>query len=158
MLKYLCKTDSARQDDRFEHIRKEAKMENCIFCKIIAGEIPSRKVYEDNVCMAMLDISPASLGHVLVLPKKHVKDLTEMDESLCGHLLMVAKEIGLRQKERLNADGFNVVQNNGEAAGQTVLHFHIHVIPRYKNDNAVPLWTPKNVSPEVMDEICTKLS
>ncbi len=133
-------------------------MDNCIFCKIIAGEIPSMRVYEDEKCIATLDIGPANPGHVLVMPKTHIRDLSELPEELGGHLLMVAKEIGKRQKERLQADGFNVVQNNGAAAGQTVPHFHIHVIPRYENDGKIALWTPGEPSEEELSKMLKKLS
>ena len=133
-------------------------MDNCVFCMIVAGDIPSMRVYEDEDCIATLDIGPANPGHTLIIPKKHVKDLTELDEALAGKLLMAAKKIGMRQMERLGADGFNIVQNNGEAAGQSVLHFHIHVIPRFKDDGAVGLWKPGNPSKDELSEIADKLS
>lgn len=132
-------------------------MDNCIFCRIIAGEIPSMRVFEDENCVAMLDINPANPGHTLILPKEHHKDLTEMDEALAGKLLMTAKRVGLRQMERLGAAGFNVVQNNGPAAGQTVMHFHIHVIPRYENDDKMVLWNPTEPSMDELKTICEKL-
>lgn len=132
-------------------------MSDCIFCKIIAGEIPSMRVYEDNDCIASMDIGPASPGHVLVIPKKHYTDITEVDEGLLGKLFSVAKEIGIRQKARLNAAGFNIVQNNGPAAGQTVLHFHIHVIPRYENDGNMVSWNPASPSMDELQALCDKL-
>ena len=134
------------------------KMEDCVFCKIVSGDIPSMRVYEDEDCIAIMDINPATPGHVLVVPKIHMTDLTEMEEALAGRLLMVAKRIGMRQKERLGADGFNVVQNNGRAAGQTVLHFHIHVIPRYQHGPQMVAWEPTQPSREQLSEICEKLS
>lgn len=133
-------------------------MNDCIFCKIINGDIPSMRVYEDDLCIAMLDISPANPGHTLVLPKQHIENILDMPEDLGGHLLMVAKEIGKRQKERLGALGFNVVQNNGTAAGQTVPHFHIHIIPRYENDGQMVLWKPTEPSTEALREIQEKLA
>ena len=132
-------------------------MEDCIFCKIVAGDIPSMKVYEDENCIAIMDINPATPGHVLIIPRKHAADLTEMDEALGGKLLMVAKEIGIRQKTALGADGFNVVQNNGRAAGQTVLHFHIHVIPRYAHGPQMVAWEPTTPSREQLGELCERL-
>ena len=107
--------------------------DNCIFCKIVAGEIPSLKIHEDETCIATLDIGPASKGHTLIIPKKHYDDVNDgTDPALLGKLMFTAAEIGKRQKKLLHADGFNIVQNNGEAAGQTVHHLHIHVIPRYE--------------------------
>lgn len=132
-------------------------MEDCIFCKIIKGEIPSFRVYEDGDVMAMMDINPASPGHTLILPKKHVKDLSEADEALAGKLLMTAKEIGLRQMETLGADGFNVVQNNGRAAGQTVFHLHVHVIPRYAHGPEMVIWEPTAPTREQLSEIYERL-
>ena len=133
-------------------------MENCIFCKIIAGDIPSMRVYEDDDCVAILDINPAAPGHTLILPKKHYQDVFEMDEAMAGKLMMVAKEIGKRQMDRLGAQGVNLVQNNGAAAGQTVLHFHLHVIPRYENDGAMVLWNPTEPAMDDLKAICDKLA
>lgn len=132
-------------------------MSDCIFCKILQGEIPSMKVYEDDICIAMMDIGPATKGHVLILPREHRENLLEMDEKTAGHLLMVAKETGARQKEKLGAKGFHLVQNNGEAAGQTVLHFHIHVIPRFGDPSEMALWTPLKLSMEELADIQKKL-
>lgn len=132
-------------------------MENCIFCKIVAGDIPSMRVYEDENCIATLDIGPASEGHTLIIPKQHFKDLTEMDEELLGKLLVVAKKIGMLQMERLGAVGFNIVQNNGVAAGQTVMHFHIHVIPRYENGPQMVTWEPTDPGMEALQKVFEKL-
>ncbi len=137
--------------------RKGSIMDNCIFCRIIAGDIPSRRVYEDENCIATLDIGPASKGHTLIMPKKHFQDLTEMDEELLGKLMITAKTVGIRQKERLGAAGFNIVQNNGIAAGQTVPHFHIHVIPRYEGGPEMAGWIPTEPSAEELDEVLEKL-
>ena len=132
-------------------------MDNCIFCMIIDGKIPSRRVYEDENCIAMLDINPATPGHTLILPREHRKDLSEMDEELAGKLMMAARRIGMLQKERLGAVGFNVIQNNGEAAGQTVSHFHIHVIPRYENGPMLGGWVPTEPSGDELDEVLAKM-
>ena len=132
-------------------------MEDCIFCKIAAGEIPAFKIYEDDLCVATLDIGPASEGHTLIIPKKHYRDLTEMDEALLGSLFTVAKKIGTRQMARLGADGFNVVQNNGTAAGQTVMHFHMHVIPRYLNGPQMVTWEPEDPGMEALQAVYEKL-
>lgn len=148
---------SERLTVRTRDLEKERKMENCIFCKIVAGEIPSMRVYEDDDCIATLDIGPANPGHTLIIPKEHYQDLTEMNEALAGKLLMVAKEIGMRQKERLGAAGFNIVQNNGRAAGQTVPHFHIHVIPRYEGDSDMVTWRPTEPTTEALREILERM-
>lgn len=132
-------------------------MDSCIFCRIIAGDIPSMRVYEDEQCIAMLDINPASSGHTLILPREHHKDITEMDEALLGHVLSVAKEIGKRQMERLNAEGFNIVQNNGAAAGQTVPHFHVHVIPRYAGGPQMVSWEPTEPEDGALSAVLEKL-
>ena len=134
-------------------------MDNCIFCKIIKGEIPSTRIYEDDVCIATLDINPAAMGHTLIIPREHHNDITDnMDEVLLGHLFKVAAMAGERQKERLGADGFNVLQNNGTAAGQSVRHLHIHVIPRFDNDGVLGLWKPMEPSMDELRAMGGKLS
>ena len=134
-------------------------MDNCIFCKIVKGEIPSTRIYEDDVCIATLDINPAAMGHTLIIPKEHHNDIADStDEALLGHLFKVASIVGKRQKERLSADGFNVLQNNGTAAGQSVMHLHIHVIPRYDNDGVIGLWKPLEPSMEEIAAMGEKLS
>ncbi len=115
---------------------------SCIFCKIANGEIPSATVYEDNEFRAILDLGPASKGHALILPKNHFKDICEADEATAGKLFPLAAKIGAAMKKGLGADGFNVVQNNGSSAGQTVFHLHVHVIPRYEGGPAMVSWTP----------------
>ena len=102
---------------------------NCIFCKIAGGEIPSATVYEDSEFRVILDLGPASRGHALILPKEHFKDLCELDEQVAAKVLPLAGKIGAAMKQALGCSGFNVVQNNGETAGQTVFHFHVHIIP-----------------------------
>lgn len=104
---------------------------DCIFCAIAAGEIPSKKVYEDEDVYAFLDINPASEGHTLVIPKLHFEGLLDTDEKTLFSLISKVKKIAAMQKAAYNADGFNILQNNGEASGQTVKHIHFHIIPRY---------------------------
>ena len=113
---------------------------NCIFCKIIGGEIPSNTIYEDDEFKVILDASPASKGHALILPKEHYADIYEIDEKTAGHAMQLAK---------------NIVQNNHEIAGQTVFHFHMHLIPRYKNakNNDILIWDHEEFTPEEMAEI-----
>ena len=127
--------------------------DNCIFCKIANGEIPSATVYEDETFRAILDLSPAAKGHTLILPKAHAANLFELPDETAAKALMLAKKLGAVLKEGLHADGLNVVQNNGEAAGQTVLHFHMHLIPRYENDGQHILWNPGESTPEELEEI-----
>ncbi len=115
---------------------------NCIFCKIANGEIPSASVYEDDEFRAILDLGPASKGHALILPKNHFKDICEADAATAGKLFPLAAKIGAAMKKGLGADGFNIVQNNGSSAGQTVFHLHVHVIPRYEGGPAMVSWTP----------------
>ena len=106
-------------------------MDNCIFCKIAKGEIPSATIYEDDKVRMILDINPASKGHALILPKQHYANVYEIDEDTLTHIIKIAKRAGTQMQAALNCDGLNILQNNGEAAGQTVFHFHMHVIPRY---------------------------
>ncbi len=107
---------------------------NCIFCKIANGEIPSYTLYEDDNFRVIFDINPATKGHALVIPKEHFKNLFELDEQTASKALVVAKKVATILREELNCDGFNLLQNNEEIAGQTIFHFHIHLIPRYKDD------------------------
>ncbi len=112
-------------------------MSDCIFCKLANGEIPTNTIYEDNDFRVILDAAPANLGHCLVLPKAHAANIYELDENLVGKGFMVAQKIAKAVKKTTGCDGVNILQNNGEAAGQTVFHFHIHIIPRYKTDDVV---------------------
>ena len=129
------------------------KKEDCIFCKIANGEIPSTTLYEDEDFRVILDLGPATRGHALLLPKNHFANLFELDDETAQKAILVAKKMAGKMKDALGADGFNLVQNNGEAAGQTVFHFHMHLIPRYKNDNAGILWEPGETTPEDMAEV-----
>ena len=131
--------------------------QNCIFCKIAGGEIPSSTVYEDEDFRVILDLGPASKGHALILPKQHYKDLCELDEAVAAKVMPLAAKIGKAMKQSLGCAGFNVVQNNGEAAGQTVFHFHMHLIPRYKNDDAGFGWKTGTLTDADRDDILAKL-
>jgi len=111
------------------------KDSNCIFCKIANGEIPAATLYEDEDFRVILDLGPASRGHALILPKEHAANLYELPDDLASKAMIVAKKVGAKLVEGLGCDGLNIVQNNGEAAGQTVFHFHMHLIPRYKGDD-----------------------
>ena len=116
-------------------------VDGCIFCKIIAGEIPSKTVYEDDDFKAILDVSPASKGHVIILPKNHAENIYEISEEDASGIMVVAKKIAIKLKKVFGCDGVNILQNNGEVAGQTVFHLHVHVIPRYEDDNIKINWT-----------------
>ncbi|WP_022766848.1 HIT family protein [Butyrivibrio sp. XPD2006] len=128
-------------------------MENCIFCKIAAGEIPSNTIYEDDSFRVILDLGPATKGHALVLPKNHYADLFEIPEDVLADAAKVAKKVAGTMKDKLSCDGLNLVQNNGETAGQTVMHFHLHIIPRYKDDGQHILWKPTSPSAEELAAI-----
>ena len=107
---------------------------NCVFCAIAAGEIPSFKIYEDDRFLAYLDINPFSKGHALVIPKEHYPCLAETPDDVLAELIATVKKVAAKVCGALKSDGFNVVQNNGEAAGQTVKHIHFHIVPRYADD------------------------
>ena len=131
--------------------------ENCIFCKIIAGEIPSNTIYEDDEFKVVLDVSPASKGHALILPKEHAANIYELPDELAAKAMILAKKMATKMTEKLGCDGFNIVQNNGEVAGQTVFHFHMHLIPRYADDGVKLGWVPGTLTDEVKEEVLEKL-
>lgn len=129
------------------------KKDDCIFCKIAGGEIPSRTLYENGLFRVILDLAPATRGHALILPKEHADNLYELPEETAAAAMVLAKKLALVMKERLSCDGLNLVQNNGEAAGQTVSHFHLHMIPRYVNDGQTLGWMPGEPEEEELDEV-----
>lgn len=130
------------------------KKDDCIFCKIAAGEIPSRKIYEDKDLIAIMDLSPTSKGHSLIIPKEHYTNIYDIDEEIAGKVMKTAKKLATKMTVALNCDGFNLLQNNGETAGQTMFHFHMHLIPRYKDaDNNKLKFTSVSFSDEEMDAI-----
>lgn len=129
------------------------KKDDCIFCKIAAGEIPSKTLYEDEMFRVILDLGPATRGHALIIPKEHFADLYELPEEWCEKAFVLAKRMAGQMTEKLDCDGFNLVQNNREAAGQTVPHFHIHMIPRYQNDGQKIGWNPLSPSQEELESI-----
>ena len=133
------------------------RKDDCIFCRIAAGEIPSSTVYEDEKFRVILDLGPAAKGHMLVLPKDHFADVTELPEEYAGPALMLGARLGQAAGRALGATGFNLVQNNGAAAGQTVRHFHLHVIPRYEDGAVIASWTPGQTTAEEREETAAKL-
>ncbi len=126
--------------------------ENCIFCKIANGEIPSKTIYEDDSFRAILDLGPACRGHALIMPKEHYANLYELPEEKCGEVMKLARRLADQMRERLDCQGFNLVQNNGACAGQTVSHFHLHLIPRYEEDGQIIGWKPMSPSQEELEE------
>ena len=128
-------------------------MEDCLFCKIIKGEIPSKTIHEDEIVKVMMDINPISDGHILVIPKNHNTDLLDLDDDTLLHIKRITTEILIpKLKEKLNCDGITICQNNG--LGQEIKHFHVHLIPRYENDN-VKMTNKENI--EDIEEIYNKL-
>lgn len=127
--------------------------DDCIFCKLANGVFPTNTVYEDEDFRVILDIEPATKGHCLILPKNHYKDLSELDDATAAKVLPLAKKLMIKLKDKLHCDGLNLVQNNGEVAGQTVFHFHLHLIPRFVGDNQKIDWDKLSPSDEEMAEL-----
>ena len=129
------------------------KKDDCIFCKLANGVIPTNSLYEDDVVKVIFDAGPASSGHVLILPKEHFDNVYDLDDDTAAHVFQVAVKVAKALKEGLNLEGLNIVQNNGEIAGQTVFHFHMHIIPRYKGDTVNVGWKPGEVTDEEIEKI-----
>ena len=132
-------------------------MENCIFCKIANGEIPAATFYEDENFRVILDLGPASKGHALILPKSHAANIYELSDEMAAKAMILAKKMATAMTAALKSDGFNIVQNNGECAGQTVFHFHMHLIPRYKGDQVGITWHPGELNDADKEEILLKV-
>ncbi|MBR4085846.1 MAG: HIT family protein [Lachnospiraceae bacterium] len=122
--------------------------EDCIFCKLANGIFPTNSIYEDEDFNVILDLSPATKGHALILPKEHADNLYELPDEMAGEVFKLAKKMAKVMTKKLGCDGFNIVQNNGTVAGQTVLHFHMHLIPRYEDDGQKIAWKPMEVPAE----------
>ena len=133
------------------------KDENCIFCKLANGEIPTSTLYEGVDFRVILDANPASKGHALIIPKEHYANLYELDDELASKVLVLAKKMITKLAGILECDGYNLVQNNGETAGQTVFHFHLHLIPRYKGDAVGIGWKPGKLTEGDKEEILSKI-
>ncbi len=133
------------------------KDDSCIFCKLANGDIPTTTLYEDETFRVIFDASPATKGHVLIIPKEHYKNLTELPESIASGVMPLAGKIGKAMMTSIGAKGFNVVQNNGEAAGQTVMHFHTHIIPRYGSADEMVQWKPGTTTPEELAATCESI-
>lgn len=134
------------------------KNDNCIFCKLANGDIPTATIYEDEDFRVILDAAPAAKGHALILPKEHYANLYELDDDLVVKVLPLAKKLVTKMTKLLGCDGYNVVQNNGEAAGQTVFHYHMHLIPRYKGDHAKFGWNMGKLTDADKEEILSKIA
>ena len=132
------------------------KMEDCIFCKIIKGKISSIKIYEDEYAVAIMTLQPNTEGHALIIPKEHHTNILEEKTETGEKLLKIIQKIGKAQKEGLGAEGVNIIINTGEAAGQAIMHTHIHLIPRYKNDG-LKHWPEKKISEEEKVIIAEKI-
>lgn len=127
--------------------------DDCIFCKLANGIFPTNSIYEDEDFNVILDLGPATRGHALILPKEHADNLFELPDETAAKVLVTAKKVATLMKEKLGCPGLNLVQNNGEVAGQTVNHFHLHLIPRYEPDKSVVGWEPGSPSAEELAEI-----
>ena len=127
--------------------------DNCIFCKLANGIFSTKTLYEDEKFRVILDVSPATRGHALIIPKEHFSDIYHMPEELTAEAFLLAQKMIIKLTEKLGCEGYNIVQNNGELAGQTVFHFHIHLIPRYQDDNQKINWKPGKPSEEELEEI-----
>jgi histidine triad (HIT) family protein len=130
---------------------------DCLFCKIVAGEIPSERVDEDERTVAFMDINPATRGHVLVIPRAHAANLLEIDAEDLAATVAAAQRLARTAVERFGADGVNLLNSSGPAAWQTVFHFHVHVIPRYEGDPLRLPWTPAPGDPEDIAEAAQQL-
>lgn len=133
------------------------KDNDCIFCKLANGDIPTATLYEDEDFRVILDANPASKGHALIIPKEHYADLYELDDSVAGKAMILAKKMIIKLTDILGCDGYNIVQNNGECAGQTVFHYHLHMIPRYKGDDVGLGWKLNELTEEDREYILSKL-
>ncbi len=129
---------------------------DCIFCKIVAGEIPSYKVYEDESVVAFLDIEPISKGHTLIVPKKHFKNMEEITEDELGKLMNGVKNVGKIIKDKMQIEGYNIMENNDPVSGQTIPHIHWHIIPRSNNDG-INMWPRGTYNEGEAEEIINKL-
>ena len=129
------------------------KQDNCIFCKIISGEIPSFTIFEDEQFKVILDVAPAAKGHALIIPRRHYANLYELPEDMAAGAMRLARRMMTTMTQKLGCDGFNIVQNNGEVAGQTVFHFHMHLIPRYHNDGEILKYIAGEPDREELEQI-----
>lgn len=126
---------------------------DCIFCRIVAGHAPAWRVYEDDAAVAFLDISPATPGHSLVVPRRHAPDIWSLSEDEAMRVMRAVHRVAAKLRARLRPRGMNVTQSNGAAAGQDVFHYHVHVVPRYGDDGSRPPWRPVRPAPDALAEV-----
>ncbi len=131
----------------------DMKKEDCIFCKLANGDIPTNAIYEDDIVKAIFDLSPASKGHIIILTKEHFDDVFSIDAKTIAHVYEVAAKVATAVNEVLDCEGMNILQNNGEISGQTVFHFHVHIIPRYKGDTVKVCWKQGKNTQEEIDKL-----
>ena len=129
----------------------------CLFCKIIRGEIPSKKVYEDENTIAFLDINPATEGHTLVVGKNHKNNIFDVDENELKQMIQTTKKVAQNIKDKLDPEGVNIVQNNGQKAGQMVSHIHFHVVPRYEDDQVIIQFPREQAQENELDNVLKKI-
>jgi len=134
------------------------KDENCIFCKLANGDIPTATVYEDEYLRAIMDAAPANKGHIIILPKSHAANIYELEDEYVSMAFVLAKKLAVALKKLTGCDGVNILQNNGGAAGQTVFHFHVHVIPRFKDDDCTIVWKPTSYEDGEASEVAKKIA
>lgn len=134
------------------------KDENCIFCKLANGDIPTATVYEDEYLRAIMDAAPANKGHIIILPKSHAANIYEIEDEYVSRAFVLAKKLAVALKKLTGCDGVNILQNNGEAAGQTVFHFHVHVIPRFTDDDCTIVWKPTSYEDGEASEVAKKIA
>jgi len=133
------------------------RKDDCIFCKLANGDIPTNALYEDDIVKAIFDLSPATKGHIIILTKEHFDNLYSIDEETAAHVFKVAAKLAKATKAALKCNGMNILQNNEEIAGQTVFHFHMHIIPRYVGDNVKFEWHPGKISEEEIKDLTKKI-
>ncbi|NLJ88049.1 MAG: HIT family protein [Epulopiscium sp.] len=132
-------------------------LQDCLFCKIAKGEIPSATIFENSEFKVILDKFPANKGHILIIPKEHIENIYEMDSELGGRLFSLATNIARILKKELNIEGLNILQNNGKVAGQTVFHFHLHLIPRYEDDQVDITWKALKPTDDELTNLANRL-
>ncbi|MDQ7779504.1 MAG: HIT family protein [Planctomycetota bacterium] len=132
-------------------------MASCVFCRIVAGELPSARIYEDDKTVAFLDINPIVRGHALVLTRDHYEGVDDIPEQLLRELAASVKKVARSVKQGMNAEGVNILLNNGRCSGQIVPHIHFHVIPRSTNDGVAFQWSPRQYSSSELDEVAARI-
>ena len=131
--------------------------DDCIFCRIVAGELPSERIYEDEHTIGFMDINPWVRGHALVVPRRHSRNLWEIEDEDLHRTASAAKQVALAMRDRLDAEGVNLLNSTEQAAWQTVFHFHVHVIPRYRDDPMRLPGKPREPEPDELAELAAQL-